>query len=101
MQNVEEKLILHPWQKIVGTMDYIEIKNEVVVVDVSMYQFKIGPSSELREVGAELDQLFGQKIFIQMSERDYLLKYKVRKNAPQILGRSADEGSVGYLKKPC
>jgi hypothetical protein len=77
MQKAEERLILHPWQEVVGTVDGVEAYEERGVIRISLIRcisLEI-PLNELMEGSVYLVQLTGQKISILRTDKDYILKY--------------------------
>ena len=71
-----EKLILHPWQEVVGTVDSVEKFEKRGVLRISLIRcisLEI-PFIDLRERSVNLVLLTGQKISILRTDHDYILK---------------------------
>ena len=71
-----EKLILHPWQEIVGTMNKVETHEEKGVLRISLtrhFSLEI-PINELIEGSVNLAQLEGQKVSVLRTNEAYILK---------------------------
>ena len=84
MQGLEERLILHPWEEVVGTVDDVETYKEIAVIRISSRRrvsLEI-PINELKECDMSLEQLIGQRISILRTDNDFVMNTSSQDDDP-------------------